>query len=239
MARMNELRCEMDRPALLRRAVEPFYSFSPLDALWLVLVSFNPFSDKLLHLSDPKSSETCWSSPNKFHSHTSWLGCVDLCEPPALRAVVRLASPPAPLCSPTLVGRFRWLGLMRDFQAGQKKLAVQSLIIRGCVLVLGANEPSSLTPYLSSAINDPQRISYTSLSNIVTSLVPVDTAVTRIPLLSIAATAAGPVGDSHSLGGGRSKRHKAQDVHLQMTQAAAAQSRRRGIWVSIFARLRH
>ncbi|PLW24915.1 hypothetical protein PCANC_27091 [Puccinia coronata f. sp. avenae] len=87
----------------------------------------------------------------------------------------------------------RWLGLMRDFQAGQKKLAVQSLIIRGCVLVLGANEPSSLTPYLSSAINDPQRISYTSLSNIVTSLVPVDTAVTRIPLLSIAATAAGPL----------------------------------------------
>ncbi|PLW16005.1 hypothetical protein PCANC_06136 [Puccinia coronata f. sp. avenae] len=35
MARMNELRCEMDRPALLRTAVEPFYSFSPLDALWL------------------------------------------------------------------------------------------------------------------------------------------------------------------------------------------------------------
>jgi hypothetical protein len=40
--------------------------------------------------------------------------------------------------------------------------------------------------------------------------------------------------DPHSLGGGRSKRHKAQDVHSQMTQAAAAQSRRRGIWVSIF-----
>jgi hypothetical protein len=84
---------------------------------------------------------------------------------------------------------------MRDFQAGQKKLAVQSIyVIRGCVLVLGANEPSSLRWYLSSAINDPQRISSTSLSNIEASLVPVDTAVTRIPLLSIAATVAGPVG---------------------------------------------
>jgi hypothetical protein len=40
-----------------------------------VLVSFNPFSDKLLHLSDPKSSETCWSSPNKFHVSSGMILC--------------------------------------------------------------------------------------------------------------------------------------------------------------------